>query len=193
MSARFARNQRGFGMRFAGGHEQESGLARCTVRDGVRVVALAVGVMVSWGCASQNIGGPQTQIATGRSEMAHGDSQSNHSIPPVEIDLTIVLFGKPPLVELQGEVNLRNDQAEPRWFLIPEALPDRSQGEGGVYRMAVSAIEGPQRAVLARLSGTGGVWALLLPPGGRARITRLPIQYCYSAGSRCSSGLDSIR
>lgn len=109
--------------------------------------------------------------------MAQGDAQSKHGIPPVEISLVIAQFGKPPLVELQGEVILRNDRSEPHWFLIPMALPDPSRGEGGVDHMEVSAIEGTQRGVLAGLFGTGGVWALLLPPGGRARITRLPIQY----------------
>ena len=107
--------------------------------------------------------------------MVHGDLQSDRSISPVEIRLTIERFGKPPLVELRGEIISRNNRLEPCWFLIPEALPSTSKG--GVYRIEVSEIEGSHSGVLAGLFGTESVWALLLPPGGEARITGLPIQY----------------
>ena len=81
MRSWFASNHREFARRFVGGREQENLLARRTARSGACLVALAIGVMVSWGYASQNVGDPQSQIATGRSEMAQGDSQSNHDVP----------------------------------------------------------------------------------------------------------------
>ena len=140
-------NQRGFGRRFARARWQESGLARRTARSAARLVVLAIGVMVSWGCASQNVGDPQAQIVMGRSEMAQGDSQSNQGISPDEISLTIRQYGKPPLKYLMGEVVLRNDRSEPRWFLIPTSLP-RDPRSGGVYKVEVSAISGPQPGVI---------------------------------------------
>lgn len=176
MRSWFASNHRGFGRRFAGAREQERELPRLTVHSGVYLVALAVGLMVSWGCASQNAGDPQTQIAMGRSEMAQGDSQSNHGIPPVEISLTIGQYGKPPLKRLMGEVVLRNDRLEPRWFLIPTSLP-RDPPSGGVYKVEVSAISGPQPGVLGYLHGTGGYAAVLLSPHAEVKIHGLKINY----------------
>lgn len=172
----FASNQRGFGRRFAGAGEQERGLARYTAYSGIRLVAFAVGVMVSWGCASQNFGDPQAQIATGRSEMAQGDSQSNQGISPVEISLTIRQYGKPPLKHLMGEVVLRNDRSEPHWFLIPTSLP-RDPRSGGVYKVEVSAISGPQPGVIGYLHGTDAYAAVLLSPHAEVKMHGLQIDY----------------
>ena len=66
MRSWFARHHRKFDRLFAGEREQERGLARRTARSGACVVVLAIGVMVSWGCASQNVGDPQAQIMMGR-------------------------------------------------------------------------------------------------------------------------------
>ena len=108
--------------------------------------------------------------------MTQGNSQSKHGIPPVEISLTIDGFGKPPLVRLQGEVILRNDRSEPRWFLIPTSLP-RNPHSGGVYKVEVSAISGPQPGALGYLHGTDDYAAVLLSPHGEVKIHGLRINY----------------
>ena len=172
----FASNQGESGRRFAGAREQESGLARRTAHSGARLVVLAIGVMVLWGCALQNVGDPQAQIMMGRSEMAQGDSQSNQGISPVEISLTIRQYGKLPLKYLMGEVVLRNDRSEPRWFLIPTSLP-RDPRSGGVYKVEVSAISGPQPGVIGYLHGSAGYAAVLLSPHAEVKIQGLQIDY----------------
>jgi hypothetical protein len=132
--------------------------------------------MVVWGCASQNAGDLQAQIMMGMSEMAQSDSQSNQGIPPVEISLTIRQYGKPPLKYLMGEVVLRNDRSEPRWFLIPTSLP-RDPRSGGVYKVEVSAISGPQPGVIGYLHGTDAYAAVLLSPHAEVTIHGLQIDY----------------
>lgn len=89
-------------------------------------------------------------------------------------------FGRPPLVYLYFDVVLRNQRAEPRWFLLPKSLsaetaPDASKG--GVDGLEVFAPRGKGRVIVGRFLGTGGFQALLLSAGAEVRLRLFPISF----------------
>src|SRR5438132_662426 len=100
--------------------------------------------------------------------------------PPAEIKFREMHFRKPPLVELVFDVLLRNDRAQPRWFLLPSNLGPghASIGEkGGVDALEVFAPRGSGRVVIGHFLGTGGFQALLLPAHAEIHLRALPISY----------------
>jgi hypothetical protein len=101
------------------------------------------------------------------------------SRPPVEIKFREMHFGKPPLVYLYFDVTLRNHRPEPRWFLLPNNLPESATGSvrGGVNGVEVFAPHGEGRVVLGHFLGTGGFQALLLPSGAEVRLRLFPISF----------------
>jgi len=106
--------------------------------------------------------------------------EAKTSQPAAEIKFREMHFRKPPLVELIFDVVLRNDRAQPRWFLLPSNLgPGHvAIGEkGGVDNLEVFAPRGKGRVRLGRFLGTGGFHALLLPPGAEIRLRSFPISY----------------
>jgi len=89
-------------------------------------------------------------------------------------------YRTPPLVELVFDVVLRNDRAQPRWFLIPSNLNPQKTGipsSGGVDALEVFAPTGKGRVVLGHFLGTGGFQALLLPAHAEIHLRALPISY----------------
>ena len=97
-----------------------------------------------------------------------------------EIQFHEMHFRTPPLVELVFDVVLRNDRAQPRWFLIPSNLNPQKTGIpaiGGVDALEVFAPAGKGRVVLGRFLGTGGFQALLLPAHAEIHLRALPISY----------------
>jgi len=102
------------------------------------------------------------------------------SRPLAEIQFHEMHFRTPPLVELVFDVVLRNDRAQPRWFLIPSNLNPQKTGIpaiGGVDALEVFAPAGKGRVVLGRFLGTGGFQALLLPAHAEIHLRALPISY----------------
>ena len=89
-------------------------------------------------------------------------------------------FRKPPLVEIVFDVVLRNDRAQPRWFLLPSHMyPDKPgiPEKGGVDALEVFAPRGKGRVIVGRFLGTGGYQALLLPAHAEIHLRGLPISY----------------
>src|SRR2546423_8957186 len=102
------------------------------------------------------------------------------SRPLAEIQFHEMHFRTPPLVELVFDVVLRNDRAQPRWFLIPSNLNPQKTGIpsiGGVDALEVFAPTGKGRVVLGHFLGTGGFQALLLPAHAEIHLRALPISY----------------
>jgi hypothetical protein len=128
----------------------------------IRVGAPIVGDKYDWTLLVENFGEAET------------------SQPFAEMKFREMHFRKPPLVELIFDVVLRNDRAQPRWFLLPSNLgPGHSPiGEkGGIDTLEVFAPRGKGRVRLGRFLGTGGFNALFLPPHAEVRLRRFPISY----------------
>ena len=78
-------------------------------------------------------------------------------------------FGKPPLVELYFDVVLRNNRAEPRWFLLPKSLGPgiaRVGTTGGVDGIEVFAPHGKGRVII-EYSGLEDFDSILTALGGQ--------------------------
>ncbi len=100
--------------------------------------------------------------------------------PAAEIKFREQHFRKPPLVELYFDVVLRNDRAQPRWFLLPSNLnPESTEiaAKGGVDTLEVFAPYGKGRLILGHFLGTGGFHALLLPAHAQVRLRMFPISF----------------
>jgi len=98
----------------------------------------------------------------------------------VEIKFREMQFRKPPLVELVFDVVLRNERAQPRWFLLPSNLNPEKTGipiKGGVDTLEVFAPRGKGRVIIGHFLGTGGFQALLLPAHAEIHLRALPISY----------------
>lgn len=105
---------------------------------------------------------------------------SQTSRPPAEIKFVEMHFRKPPLVELVFDIVLRNDRAQPRWFLLPSHLyPDKPgiPETGGIDTLEVFAPRGKGRVIIGHFLGTGGFQALLLPAHAEIHLRALPIEY----------------
>lgn len=100
--------------------------------------------------------------------------------PAAQIEFREMHFRKPPLVELVFDVVLRNDRAQPRWFLLPSNLYPEKPGipkTGGVDTLEVLAPRGKGRVIIGHFLGTGGFQALLLPAHAEIHLRALPISY----------------
>ena len=102
------------------------------------------------------------------------------SRPAAQIEFREMHFRKPPLVELIFDVVLRNDRAQPRWFILPSNLNPAKPGipmTGGVDTLEVLAPRGKGRVIIGHFLGTGGFQALLLPAHAEIHLRALPISY----------------
>jgi hypothetical protein len=93
---------------------------------------------------------------------------------PVEISYAGDTPGKPTLLRMQLDVVLRNQEREPRWFLLPKSNQARS---GGVDVVQTFELTGKGRAVVGRFLGGAGFQAVLLAPGTEVRLHKLPLSY----------------
>jgi hypothetical protein len=99
---------------------------------------------------------------------------------PAEIKFRELRMRKPPLVELFFDLVLRNDRAEPRWFLLPSNLGPGTSAlltKGGIDGVEVFGPRGKGRVVLGHFLGTGGFYALLLPARAEVHLRMFPISY----------------
>lgn len=100
--------------------------------------------------------------------------------PGAEIKFVEMHFRKPPLVEIIFDVELRNDRAQPRWFLLPSHMyPNKPgiQDKGGVDALEVFAPRSKGRVIIGRFLGTGGFQALLLPAHAEIHLRALAVEY----------------
>lgn len=105
-------------------------------------------------------------------------SQTPRSV--AEIKFQEMRWRKPPLVELYFDVLLRNDRAEPRWFLLPSNLGPGTSSvatKGGVDGVEVFAPRGQGRVIIGHFLGTGGFHALLLPAHAALRLRMFSISF----------------
>jgi hypothetical protein len=99
---------------------------------------------------------------------------------PAEITFREMRLRKPPLAELYFDITLHNDQAGPRWVLLPSNLGPGTSGlltKGGVDTVEVFAPRGSGRVIVGHFLGTGGFYALLLPARAEVRLQMFPISY----------------
>ena len=85
------------------------------------LTALGTCIVVG-GCSVPPVQGKRSQPpVTGSANMV-GAENSIQERPLVAMKLVDTRAGKPPLLRLLFDVTLRNDRAEPRWFLLPKAI-----------------------------------------------------------------------
>ena len=83
--------------------------------------------------------------------------------------------GRPPITRLLVDVQLKNDNAAARWFVIPSKLP---AGDGGIDKL--EQLTAPPGVVVGRFLGTGGRYAVRLAPGARVSLRKLEVAWWRS-------------
>jgi hypothetical protein len=84
--------------------------------------------------------------------------------------------GRPPVDRLLVDVQLKNDDAAPRWVLIPTKLPPES--EGGVDKLEQLTVPaGTSTIAVGRFLGRAGTYALKLAPGARVTLRKLELSW----------------
>jgi len=121
-------------------------------------------------CPASNPGGQ----GAGGAKITGGDMNKSDKTVRGEAKITGMKPGRPPLINMEAELSLKNGGDTPVWFRIPSKLPE---GSGGVFAIEVFAVEGKGRAVVAQFLGSGGFQALLLPAGADVTIRNLPVSY----------------
>jgi hypothetical protein len=96
--------------------------------------------------------------------------------------------GRPPIERLLVDVQLRNDDAEPRWVLFPSTIP---LGAGGVDKLEqLTAKAGATSVAVGRFLGTGGRYAMKLAPGARVTLRKLEVSWWREDAKVKDVGLD---
>lgn len=94
----------------------------------------------------------------------------------VEAKITGKRRGRPPAVQLQVDLTLRNKADKPRWFVLPKDL-NTGNPDGGVDTIEAYELKGQGRAVVLSLLGSNGAQAVLVPGGGEVKIEGLAIAH----------------
>ena len=94
--------------------------------------------------------------------------------------VTVTLVGskpsRPPTEKLLVDVQLRNNDAAPRWVLIPSVLPIDSGG--GVDKLEqLTASAGASSVAVGRFLGRAGTYAVKLAPGARVTLRKLEVSW----------------
>lgn len=94
--------------------------------------------------------------------------------------------GRPPIERLLVDVQLKNDDATPRWVLIPTKLPPDTGG--GVDKLEqLTAAAGGATVAVGRFLGRAGTYALKLAPGARVTLRKLEVSWWHEEGSGSSA------
>lgn len=94
----------------------------------------------------------------------------------VTVSLVGTKPGRPPLERLLVDVQLRNDDADPRWVVIPRTVPLEKQG--GVDKLEQLTVPaGNATIAVGRFLGSMGVYALKLAPGARVNLRKLEVSW----------------
>jgi hypothetical protein len=84
--------------------------------------------------------------------------------------------GRPPVERLLVDVQLKNDDAAPRWVLIPTKLPpDSGGGVDKLEQLTVPA--GNSSVAVGRFLGRAGTYAVKLAPGARVTLRKLELSW----------------
>ncbi|HUS26975.1 MAG TPA: hypothetical protein VMZ53_00645 [Kofleriaceae bacterium] len=84
--------------------------------------------------------------------------------------------GRPPVDRLLVDVQLKNDDATPRWVLIPTKLPpDSGGGVDKLEQLTVPA--GGSTVAIGRFLGRAGTYAVKLAPGARVTLRKLELSW----------------
>ena len=86
--------------------------------------------------------------------------------------------GRPPIESLLVDVRLENDDAAPRWVLIPSRLPIDSGG--GIDKLEqLTASAGATTVAVGRFLGRAGTYAVKLAPGARVTLRKLDVSWWH--------------
>lgn len=84
--------------------------------------------------------------------------------------------GRPPVDRVLVDVQLKNDDATPRWVLIPTKLPlDAGGGVDKLEQLTVPA--GSTTVAVGRFLGRAGTYAIKLAPGARVTLRKLELSW----------------
>lgn len=131
------------------------------VRLGLLVVSIAV-----WG-----LHGPAAAAAIEARQVSFMSDQNQ--IAPIDMAYTSTIRLRPPMSRVLFDAILRNTHTEPEWFLLPYNLLRTPRSDVDVVE--VYELHGTGRVVVGHLGGLDGMYALLVPPGGRVRLRGLPL------------------
>jgi len=91
--------------------------------------------------------------------------------------------GRPPVDRLLVDVQLKNDDAAPRWVLIPTKLPpDDGGGVDKLEQLTVPA--GSATIAVGRFLGRAGTYAVKLAPGARVTLRKLELSWWRDSGQK---------
>lgn len=79
--------------------------------------------------------------------------------------------GRPPVDRLLVDVMLRNDDAAPKWVLIPSKHPVDAGGVDKLEQLTVANV------AIGRFLGTGGTYAVKLAPGAHVALRKLELSW----------------
>jgi hypothetical protein len=89
---------------------------------------------------------------------------------------------RPPFVDLLFDAILRNHSGAPLWALIPTYLDEVKLTNAKAASAEVLSYRGRGRLIAARFNGSGGFYAILLEPGAKVVIRRLPVSSAGDPG-----------
>jgi hypothetical protein len=106
--------------------------------------------------------------------------EKGSAMSPKNASVTITVVGnkpgRPPVERLLVDVQLKNDDAAPRWVLIPTKLPpDTGGGVDKLEQLTVPA--GAATVAIGRFLGRAGTYAIKLAPGARVTLRKLELSW----------------
>ena len=83
--------------------------------------------------------------------------------------------GRPPIDRMLVDVQVRNDDTNPRWVLLPTRLPATPGGIDKLEQLTAQA--GAASVAVGRFLGSGGRYAVRLGPGARVTLRKLEVAW----------------
>ncbi|HEY5924305.1 MAG TPA: hypothetical protein VIV11_21660 [Kofleriaceae bacterium] len=123
---------------------------------------------------------PRATTGSGSASVTDQGSSADSTGATMNAAVTVTLVGqkpgRPPTETLLVDVQLRNDDATPRWVLIPSTLPIDSGG--GVNKLEqLTASAGATTVAVGRFLGRAGTYAVKLAPGARVTLRKLEVSW----------------
>jgi hypothetical protein len=97
----------------------------------------------------------------------------------VNVRLVGMKPGRPPLQYLSVDVDVKNDESQPLWVLIPSRVPEMSGGIDTLEQYTAKA--GATNLAVGRFLGSGGRYAVRLAPGAHLTLRKLEVGW-WTAG-----------
>ncbi len=97
--------------------------------------------------------------------------------PMVELEYISKQYQRPPQVKLFFEAILRNEQAEPRWFILPDNIDRATAATCTTNGLEVWEWSGKNRVIVGQFLGEVGIQVFHLPAGAELKIHYLALKH----------------